>query len=59
MIKCANGWEILQKLQGNCKVYVKHFSRRKTKKCMKDYIKPLQYSDHYILHVSKNCELII
>ena len=25
---------------------------------MKDYIKPLQYSDHYILHVGTNCELM-
>ena len=55
MIKHVNGWEISQKLQGNCKVYVKHFSRVKTK-CMKDYIKPSQRenSDHYILLVGTN-----
>ena len=55
MIKHVNGWEISRKLQGNCKVYVKHFSRAKTK-CMKDYIKPSQRenSDHYILHVGTN-----
>ena len=35
MIKHVNGWEISQKLQGNCKVYAKHFSEAKTK-CMKD-----------------------
>ena len=55
MIKHVNGWEISRKLQGNCKVHVKHFSRVKTK-CMKDYIKPSQRenSDHYILHVDTN-----
>ena len=55
MIKHVNGWEISGKLQGNCKVYVKHFSGAKTK-CMKDYIKPSQRenSDHYILHVGTN-----
>ena len=55
MIKHVNGWEISRKLQGNCKVHVKHFSRVKTK-CMKDYIKPSQRenSDHYILHVGTN-----
>ena len=55
MIKHVNGWEISRKLQGNCKVYVKHFSRAKTK-CMKDYIKPLQRenSDHYVLHFGTN-----
>ena len=55
MIKHVNGWEISRKLQGNCKVYVKHFSGAKTK-CMKDYIKPSQRenSDHYILHVGTN-----
>ena len=55
MIKHVNGWEISRRLQGNCKVYVKHFSGAKTK-CMKDYIKPLQRenSDHYILHVGTN-----
>ena len=41
MIKHVNGWEISQKLQGNCEVYVKHFSGAKTK-CIKDYIKPSQ-----------------
>ena len=35
MIKHVNGWEISRKLQGNCKVYVKHFSGVKTK-CMKE-----------------------
>ena len=55
MIKHVNGWEISRKLQGNCKVYVKHFSGAKTK-CMKDYINPSQRenSDHYILHVGAN-----
>ena len=55
MIKHVNGWEISRKLQGNCKVYVKHFSGAKSK-CMKDYIKPSQRenSDHYILHVGTN-----
>ena len=55
MIKHVNGWEISRKLQGNCKVYVKHFSGAKTR-CMKDYIKPSQSenSDHYILHVGTN-----
>ena len=55
MVKHVNGWEISRKLQGNCKVYVKHFCGAKTK-CMKDYIKPLQRenSDHYILHVGTN-----
>ena len=55
MIKHVNGWEISRKLQGNCKVNVKHFSGAKTK-CMKDYIKPSQRenSDHYILHVGTN-----
>ena len=55
MIKHVNGWEISRKLQGNCKVYVKHFSGAKTK-CMKDYIKPSQRenSDHYTLHVDTN-----
>ena len=55
MIKHVNGWEILGKWQGNCKVYVKHFSRAKTK-YMKDYIKHCQRenSDHYILHVCTN-----
>ena len=55
MIKYVNGCEISRKLQGNCKVYVKHFSGAKTK-CMKDIIKPLQRenSDHYILHVGTN-----
>ena len=36
MIKHVNVWEISRKLQGNCKVYVKHFSGANTK-CMKDY----------------------
>ena len=36
--KHVSGWEISRKLQGNCKVHVKHFSGAKTK-CMKDYIK--------------------
>ena len=55
MIKHFNGCEISRKLQGNCKVYVKHFSGAKTK-CMKDYIKPSQRenSDHHILHVGTN-----
>ena len=55
MIKYVNGWEISRKLQGNCKVYVKHFSGAKTK-YMKDHIKPSQRenSDHYILHVGTN-----
>ena len=55
MIKHVNGWEISRKLQGNCKVYVKHFSGVKTT-CMKDYIKLSQCenSDHYILHVGTN-----
>ena len=55
MIKHVNGWETSRKLQGNCKVYVKHLSGASTK-CMKDYIKPPQYanSDHYILHVGTN-----
>ena len=55
MVKHVNGWEISQKLQGNCKVYVKHFCGAKTK-CMKDYIKPLQRenSDQYILLVGTN-----
>ena len=55
MIKHVNGWKISRKMQGNCKVYVKHFSGAKTK-CMKDYIKPSQRenSDHYILHVGTN-----
>ena len=55
MIKHVNGWEISRKLQGNCKVYVKHFSGAKTK-CIKDYIKPSQREnwDHYILHVGTN-----
>ena len=55
MIKHVNGWEISRKLQGNCKVYVKHFSGANTK-CMKDYIKPSQREnpDHYILHVGTN-----
>ena len=55
MIKHVNGWEIWRKLQGNCKVYVKHFSGVKTK-CMKDYIKPSQCenSDHYIVDVGTN-----
>ena len=55
MIKHVDGWEISRRLQGNCKVYVKHFSGAKTK-CMKDYIKPLlrENSDHYILHVGTN-----
>ena len=30
MIKHVNGWEISRKLQGNCKVSVKHFSGAKT-----------------------------
>ena len=55
MIKHVNDWEISRKLQGNCKVYVKHFSGTKTR-CMKDYIKPSQRenSDHYTLHVDTN-----
>ena len=55
MIKHVNGWEISWKLQGNCKVYGKHFSGATTK-CMEDYIKPSQRenSDHYILHVCTN-----
>ena len=55
MVKHVNGREISQKLQGNCKVYVKHFSGAKTK-CMKDYMKPSQRenSDHYISHVGTN-----
>ena len=55
MIKHVNSWEISRKLQGNCKVYVKHFSEAKTK-CMKDYIKPSQRenSAHYTLHVGTN-----
>ena len=39
MIKHVNGWEISQKLEGNRKVYMKHFSGAKAK-CVKDYIKP-------------------
>ena len=55
MSKHFNGWKMSRKLQGNCKVNVKHFSGAKTK-CMKDYIKPSQRenSDHYILHVGTN-----
>ena len=55
MIKLVNGWEILQKLLGNCKVYVKHFSRVKTK-CMKNFIKSSQRKNlyHYILYVGTN-----
>ena len=55
MIKHVNGWEISWKLQGNCKVYVKHFSKATTK-CIKDYIKPSQRenSHRYISHVGTN-----
>ena len=55
MIKRVNGWEISRKLQENCKVYVKHFSRAKIK-CMKGYIKPSQRENlgHYILYVGTN-----
>ena len=48
MIKHVNGWKISRKLQGNCKVYVKHFSGAKTK-CMKDYIKPSQRENWIII----------
>ena len=55
MTKQVNAWEISRKLQGNCKVYVIHYSGAKTK-YVKDYSKPSQRenSDHYILHVGTN-----
>ena len=55
MTKHVNAWEISRKLQGNCKVYVIHYSGAKTK-YVKDNSKPSQRenSDHYILHVGTN-----
>ena len=50
MTKLLNGWEMANKIQSNCKIYVKTFSGE-TVSCMEDCMKPsLRNSpDHFIL----------
>ena len=52
MIKHINGWDLAKKMKGNCKVYLKPFSRAK-KDCMIHYSKPSVRHDldHFILHI--------
>ena len=52
MTKLLNGWEIVKRIQSNCKIYMKAFSGA-TVSCMEDYIKLSirNLSDHFILHV--------
>ena len=55
MTKLLNGWEMAKKIQSDCKIYVKKFSRA-TVSCVEDYMKPSLKSppDHFILHVGMN-----
>ena len=55
MTKLLNGWELAKRIQSNCKIYVKTFSRA-TVSCVEDYMKlPLRNPpDHFIGHVGKN-----
>ena len=52
MTKLLNGWEIVKRMQSNCKIYMKTFSGA-TVSCMEDYIKPSIRNppDHFVLHV--------
>ena len=53
--KLLNGWEMTKRIQSDCKIYVKSFSRA-TVSCMEDYMKPSikNSPDHFILHVGTN-----
>ena len=55
MTKLLNGWEITQKIQSSCKIYVKTFSGA-TVSCMEDYMKPSlrNLPDYFILHAGTN-----
>ena len=55
MTKLLNGWEMAKRIQSNCKIYVKTFSRA-TVSCVEGYIKPYIRNppDHFILHVGTN-----
>ena len=55
MTKLQNGWEIAKRIQSNCKIYVKTFSRA-TVSCMVEQMKPSlrNLPDHFILHVRTN-----
>ena len=52
MIRLLNKWEMTNRIQSNCKIFVKTFSGA-TVSCMEDYTKPsLRNSlDNLILHV--------
>ena len=54
-VKHIDGWEISERLQSDCKVYMKQLSEAKTK-CTKNYMKPSFWEnpDHFILHVGTN-----
>ena len=55
MSKLLNGWEMAKRIQSNCKIHVKTFSRA-TVSGMEDYIKLSLRNppDHFILHVGTN-----
>ena len=55
MTKFLNSWEMANKIQSNCKIYLKTFSGA-TVSCMEDYMKSsLRNSpDHFILCVGTN-----
>ena len=55
MTKLLNGWEMAERIQFNCKIYVKSFSGA-TVSCTDDYMKPSLRNppDHFILHVGAN-----
>ena len=50
-----NGWEMSNKVNSDCKIFVKHFAGATTN-CMEDYMKPSLRKDpnHIILHVGTN-----
>ena len=55
MTKLLNGWEMAKRMQSNCKIYVKTFSRAMVS-CKEDYMKPSLRNppNNFILHVGTN-----
>ena len=56
MVKLAQGWDIIKRINNKRKVYVRQFSGSKVD-CMKDYMKPCireNNRDHLIFHVGTN-----
>ena len=55
MTKLLNGWEMANKIQSNCKIYVKTFSGE-TVSCMEDCMKPPLRNppDHFVLQAGTN-----